>query len=395
MKFGRTFLPLVGALMAAAVGGPGSSAESKQVGPFCSANEIWLVRSDAEEVGDRYVAAAGGISMDGRQLGDLFGWAPKISIGGEIQGDLFAAANSIDISGTVRDSTRLFGQTVDISGTIEGDLLIFAATLTLKEDAHITGDVFGSVAHFIHMGRVDGKITLTTGESRIEGSVGKDLKLKADTISLSEGALIEGDLTYTSRTELPASAAAYVKGEIIYNEVVDKDEDADDTRFSLGTVAGWLYWPVAAFIVGAILLALSGRHKQLPVERMNEEGWIGLAVGVLALPVLAVASIVAMFLVLTIPLGIIGLFLLAVLAFIGKIPTAIWLGRRVLAFAGKSEPSPYLALALGLLLVYLMISIPFYIGWAVWYAVTSAGIGAMILAIVALQRPGQKAPAEA
>ncbi len=395
MKFGQAILPLVGALVAAAVGGPGSSAASKQVGPFCSANETWLVRSDAEEVGDRYVVAAGGISMDGHQLGDLFGWAPKISIGGEIQGDLFAGARSIDISGTVRDSTRLFGETVDISGTIEGDLLIFAATLMLKEGAHITGDVFGSVAHFVHLGRVDGSIQLTTGEARIEGSVGKDLKLKADTISLNEGARIEGDLTYSSRTELPASAADYVAGEIVYNVVVDEDENADDTRFTLGTVVGWLYWPVAAFIVGAILLALSGRHKQLPVQRMNEEGWIGLAVGVLALPVLAVASIVAMFLVLTIPLGIIGLFLLAVLAYIGKIPTAIWLGRRILIFGGRSEPSPYLALALGLLLVYLMISIPFYVGLAVWYAATSAGIGAMILAIVALRRPSEKAPAEA
>jgi len=395
MRFGQTILPLLGALMAAAMGGPGSSAESKQVGPFCSANEVWLVRSDAEEVGDRYVVAASGISMDGRQLGDLFGWAPKISIGGEIQGDLFAGANSIDISGTVRDSTRLFAQTVDISGTIEGDLLIFAFTLTLKEGSHITGDVFGSTAHFTHMGRVDGEIRLTTGESKIEGSVGKDLNLKADTISLGEGARIEGDLIYTSRTELPASAADYVVGEIIHNEVVDEDENADDTRFTFGTVVGWLYWPVAAFIVGAILLALSGRHKQLPVQRMDEEGWIGLAVGVLALPVLAVASIVAMILVLTIPLGIIGLFLVVVLAFIGKIPTAIWLGRRVLTFGGRSEPSPYLSLAAGLLLVYLLMSIPFYIGWLVWYAVTSAGIGAMILAIVALRRPSEKAPAEA
>jgi cytoskeletal protein CcmA (bactofilin family) len=354
-----------------------------------------LVRSDAEEVGDRYVVAGGGISMDGRHLGDLIAWSPKISIGGEIQGDLFAGANSIDVSGTVRDSTRLFGQTIDISGTIEGDLVIFAATLTLKEDAHITGDVYGKAAHFTHMGRVDGNIRLTTGESRIEGAVGKDVRIKADTINLGEGARIEGDLIYTSRTELPTNAADYVVGKIVHNEVVDEDEDADDTRFTFRTVVGWLYWPVAAFILGAILLALGGRHRQLPVQRMDEEGWIGLAIGVLALPVLAVASIVAVLLVLTIPLGIIGLFLVAVLAFTGKIPTAIWLGRRVLSLGGRSEPSPYLSLAAGLLLLYLLMSIPFYVGWFVWYAVTSAGIGAMILAIVALRQPSKKAPAEA
>jgi len=386
MKLGQAIFPLVGVFLAAVAGGPGTSAESKKVGPFCSANETWLVRPDAEEVGDRYVVAAGGISMDGTQTGDLIGWAPKISVGGEVQGDLFAGANSIDVTGTVRDSTRLFAQTVDISGTIEGDLLIFAATLRLKEGAHITGDIFGSAAHFTHMGRVDGNIRLTTGESRIEGLVGKDLRIKADTIKFNEGARIEGDLIYKSRTELPASIADYVGGDIVH-EIVKDEEEADAKKFTIGTVIGWLYWPVAAFILGSILLALCGKHKQLPVQRMNEEGWIGLAVGVLALPVLAVASVVAMFLVLTIPLGIIGIFLLLILLFIGKIPTAIWLGRYFLSLGRESEPSPYLSLALGLVAIYLLKLIP-YLGWFLWYGVTSAGIGAMILAIVALKRTG-------
>ncbi len=393
MKPGQTIVPLLGALIAVAICGPGASAEAKQSGPFCAADETWLVRSDAEETGDKYVIAAGGISMDGRHVGDLFGWAPKISVGGELQGDLFAGANAIDVTGTVRDSTRLFAQTVDISGTIEGDLLVFAATLNVKDGAHITGDVFGSAAHFIHMGRVDGDIRLTTGESRIEGSVGRDLKLKADTITISEGAQIEGDLIYKSRTELPAGVEDYVSGEVVHELVAD-DDDEKSRGITLGAVLGWLYWPVAAFILGSILLALCGKHKQLPVQRMDEEGWIGLAVGVLALPVLAVASVVALFLVLTIPLGIIGIFLLLILLFIGKIPTAIWLGGRVLGLGRVSEPSPYLSLALGLIAIYLLKMIP-HVGWAFWYAVTSAGIGAMILSIMALRRAAKEKTAGA
>jgi cytoskeletal protein CcmA (bactofilin family) len=393
MKFGQAILPLLGVLTATALGGTFSHAGNKQAGPFCSYDQAWLVRSDAEETGDRYVVSAGGITMDGLHKGDLFGWSPKISIGGEIQGDLFAGANSIDVSGTIRDSTRLFAQTVDVSGTIEGDLVVFAATLTLKEDAHITGDIFGSAAHFIHMGRVDGNIRLTTGESRIEGSVGKNLKLKADTIRINEGAAIEGDLIYRSRTELPESVSSYVSGEIIH-ELVEDEEDVEDQGFTLRAALVWFYWPLAAFILGSILLALCGKHKQLAVQRMNQEGWTGLAVGVLALPVLAVASVVAVALVLTIPLGIIGIFLLLILLFVGKIPTAIWLGSRVLGLGRESKASPYLSLALGLLAIYLLRLIP-YMGWIVWYTVTSAGIGAMILAIMALKRASAEKPAEA
>ena len=388
----RKTLTIFAGMFVAGLAGQGAIAESTQIGPFCSASETWLIRSDAEELGDRYVVAAGGISMDGVHKGDLLGWAPKISIGGEVQGDVFAGANSIDISGTIRDSTRLFAQTVDIDGTIEGDLLIFAATLTLKENAHITGDIFGSTAQFTHMGRVDGTVRLTTGESRIEGHVGEDLRLKADKITMGEGAHIEGDLTYTSRTELPPEAADYVLGEIVHNEVVEQQRDKEKKGMTPGRILKWLYWPVAAFIVGSILLALSGRHKKLPVRRMDEEGWIGLAIGVFALPVLAVASIFGL---LVLPLGLIGLLLLFGLAYVGKIPAALWLGRRLLGLAGRADPSPYLSLAVGLLSVYLAFSIPMGIGLALWYVVTSAGIGALVLAIVALRKGREESPAEA
>ena len=233
-------------------------------------------------------------------------------------------------------------------------------------------------------------------ESTIDGVVLKDLRIKADTITLGDHARIDGDLIYTSRTELPPDAAERVAGEIVHKEVVDGDDDGDDQEdeFTVGTLIRWLYWPLATFIVGTILLGLTGRHKMLPVQRMNEEGWTGLAIGLFALPVLAVASVVAMILVLTIPLGIIGLFLLAVLAFVGKIPAAIWLGNRVLGLGGNGTPSPYLSLALGLLIAYLAFSIPYFIGLALWYVATSAGIGALILAIVALRQSSAQTSVE-
>ena len=65
MKIGRTAWTIVGALIASAVGNPGSSAKVDPVGPFCTSEEAWLVRSGAEEIGDRYILAGGGISMDG------------------------------------------------------------------------------------------------------------------------------------------------------------------------------------------------------------------------------------------------------------------------------------------------------------------------------------------
>jgi cytoskeletal protein CcmA (bactofilin family) len=411
MKNGRAVLKVVAALVLAWACGPGASAGAKQIGPFCTTEQPWHVRSGEEQAGDRYILGASGISLDGLHSGDLFGWSPKISIDGELDGDLFAAATSIDISGTVRDSARVFGQNVDIDGTIEGDLLVFAAMLNLTEGAHITGDVFGSAAHFNFSGQVDGEVRLTTGESTINGRVGKDLRIEADTITLGEDARIEGDLVYTSRNELSDVSADIVAGEIIHKELEDKKKEDANNEITVDSVVSWFHWPVAAFIAGAILLALTGRYKLVPVRRLNEEGWTGLAVGLFVLPVVGVAAIVALLasvvllvlgvpvlslgLVLTIPVGLIGTVLVILLAFVGNIPVALWLGGRILRLTGKAEASPYLCLALGLLIAYLAFSIPYFIGVTLWYVATSAGIGALILAIVALRQSGEQTSIEA
>jgi cytoskeletal protein CcmA (bactofilin family) len=411
MMIDRIALKIAAALVLAGVGLPGALAKVKQAGPFCSTEQPWHVRSGEEQTGDRYVLGASGISVDGLQSGDLFGWSPKISIDGELDGDLFAAANSIDISGTVRDSARVFGQNVDIDGTIEGDLVVFAAMLNLKEGSHITGDVFGSAAHFNFAGQVDGEIRLTTGESTIDGRVGRDLRIEADTITLGENARIGGDLVYTSRNELADVPAGIVAGEIIHKDVEDEERDAARDKITVGSVVRWLHWPVAAFIAGAILLALTGDYKLAPVKRLNVEGWTGLAVGLFVLPVVGVAAVVALLvslilviirvpvlslgLVVTIPVGLIGTVLVVVLAFVGNIPVALWLGRGMLRRAGKAEASPYLCLALGLPVAYVAFSIPYFVGMTLWYVATSAGIGALLLAIVASRQSAEQSSAQA
>ena len=47
------------------------------------------------------------------------------------------------------------------------------------------------------------------------------------------------------------------------------------------------------------------------------------------------------------------------------------------------------------MIVALLFSIPYFIGLALWYVATSAGIGAMILAIVALRQSGEQTSVEA
>jgi cytoskeletal protein CcmA (bactofilin family) len=356
--------------------------ESSRLGPFWADSSPWIIPPDEVLEGDKYRVGPE-VMINGTHNGDLFLWAPTITIRGTLNGDLFGGANSIFIFGTVTDSTRLFAQTVEISGRIEGDLIIFASTITILEGAEITGRLHVAGQHLYLGGHVEGDVTVASGATSITGTIGGDARIKADTIKIAAGTRIEGDLRYRARNELPEGLDSHVGGELI--ELESDDDEGDDVAvekgFSLRSLLGWIYWPLAAFVFGAIGLAVGGRSARRPVAAIREEGWIGLAIGVFALPVLFVASLIAIFLVLTIPIGAVGLLLMLVLAYLGKIPFATWLGSFVLRRLGSSDPSLYLSLAIGLVLCYGAFAIPFYVGKIAWYIVTSAGIGALALGI--------------
>ena len=61
-----------------------------------------------------------------------------------------------------------------------------------------------------------------------------------------------------------------------------------------------------------------------------------------------------------------------------KLPVAAWAGGRLLALAGRPVASPYAAMALGIVALYLLFAIP-YLGRLVWLVATWLGLGAMVL----------------
>ena len=88
-----------------------------------------------------------------------------------------------------------------------------------------------------------------------------------------------------------------------------------------------------------------------------------------------------MLLVIAIPLSLLTLGLFVVALYLAKIPVALWTGRRILSLVGVHDPSPYLAFALGIVVLYLLFSLPFFLGRLIWLVTSWLGLGAMILAL--------------
>jgi hypothetical protein len=141
----------------------------------------------------------------------------------------------------------------------------------------------------------------------------------------------------------------------------------------------WGY--LSKLLVGVAFLLVGGRVARLPAERLRETPAVGLGFGFVVAVVFPVACVVAILLIVSMPLGIIGLVLFGIAIFLASLVTSqyvgAWLLRRV---GGGSVPSEYLALALGLLVLSLLALVP-YLGFLIRLTAWLLGLGGMFLAL--------------
>jgi hypothetical protein len=142
-----------------------------------------------------------------------------------------------------------------------------------------------------------------------------------------------------------------------------------------------------ALLFGCALIALFGAHEPNVVGAIRTDALRCAGVGFVSVLV-TIAVCLSVILIITILFIPIYLLLYAVAWYLAKIPVALWIGRTI--FGKLDKPTgPYLALLVGLVVLYLIFAIPI-LGWVAWFAVSLLGLGAMITVYLA-QRQARKA----
>jgi len=340
--------------------------------------ESLTVREGETSSGDLYVWTRNA-DIAGLHDGDLLGGGESLLISGEVNGDIFFFGNRVEITeqGKVRDSVRCWTYISNFNGEIEGDLVAGAYQLTIHSRAHITGNVhiFAGVANI--EGTIDGELNFTGGQITVGGTIGKDANIEADAIGLLSDARIGGDLNYNSRHELDQDLAEIVAGQVNFEETVDKPKKREPLFFARLL---WWWYVGSALLVGLLAVALFRRAAQATIASIGTDRFLVPLVGLGISLVVPAASVLALVLVVSLPLGVISLLLFLVALYVAKVPVAIWLGELVLRQFGQTSPSPFFALALGILPLYLLFEIP-YLGNLLWLGTIWLGLGAMVLAV--------------
>ncbi len=303
---------------------------------------------------DLYIAA-NTVLIEGAVIGDVIVLAENLTIRGDIRGTVIGAAKRVFIDGRIERGVRLAGNEVQLgpSSRIVGDALVAAA------DCTIAGDVARDAL-------------LASSEVRVTGRIHGRSRMFVERLWLAESAQV-GALKYYSPTVAAIAPGAQVTS-------LERQATRERPRNAFGF--GWWAAAAAAFVTGACLLRIGGAIARRPADSLRSRPGASVGYGALCLFALPIAAIIAMVTVVGIPLGILALGLLIAGSYLAYLVTAYTAGEWTLTRVSKgSSPSPYAAMAVGVLLFALAGRIP-GLGGLIGFAAVLFGLGAIWVSIL-------------
>ena len=230
---------------------------------------------------------------------------------------------------------------------------------------------------------VDGQVTdfllVVNGTATVNGSVTGDIVVVEGALDLSETATV--DNVTLVRSDMTRADGAMVTGEV--------SERSEYFSFGWGfTVFSILFWlgaTIAMLLLTLLVVALMGRNLTRATEtlaaRPLESGITGLLAW-LALPLL---TLIAFITIIGIPVGFGMLFLvLPLLALVGYVVTASWLGNRV-TMTFNVHVGRFLAVVIGAVILQVLGLIP-WVGGIVVFLATIGGTGALLYMVYRSRR---------
>jgi len=328
-----------------------------------------------EIVNGNLYAAGQTITIDGSVSGDVIAAAQTIKINGRVEGDIIAAAQEIIINGEVGGNIRVAGNSVLINGAVARNVNAFGSSISIGSNARVGWDVFLAGMTAEVRGVIDGGLNGSVEKILIAGKIGKNVDLKltdknlTDKIIISNEAVVNGDLTYTSTQAANISDGANLSGKV--QQVVPKNENKD-----------WLWlWKqtysiFAALVVGLVLIFLTKNITGRILSSLEERPLKAFLPGLIFTLILPVIALVLVATIIGIPLALLvsGGWLMSV--YLAKIITALALGRLVVRKFIKKDGPLFISLVLGIFICWFLFAIP-YVGWIISLIATCFGVGGL------------------
>ena len=327
------------------------------------------------------------VEIEGVVAGDLVAGAHVVTVRGVVEGNLFAFADELEIRGRVKGSVFGGVERVRVEGQVDGSLYAATSNLVLGPEAAVERGLALFAEEVELEGRVGRSVYGLVDRFALAGTVGQDVELRSGRVALRPDARVGGDLiAFLPRgreVEAAGALASQVGGELRV-EPQRHGRDAGLARFLDGRFWVWLAVRItAAFLVGMLLYAVAPalfRPGRLSPARCLGLGALALVGAPVLLGLLGVTLV-------GLPLAVFGAFAYLAALYAAGILVAARVGAALLEPETDSRRAFGLVLLVGLLVLAVGTSLPFF-GPVVRLLAVLGGLG--ILAQLTRDRLGDR-----
>jgi cytoskeletal protein CcmA (bactofilin family) len=324
----------------------------------------------------RDVWAAGAIvSVRGTVLNEVWAAGAEVDVDAIANGDMWAAGAIASVKGGSAKNLYVVGARVSIDARVGGKLSAAGARVIVGPRTEVRGDTRLAGADIVFAGTSGGPVTLYGDSVQIDGRIAGDLHVRARSVTVGKGAVIDGSALFETLNEPLIEEGATLRGR--QTVTLPKPRKIEGEQIVGVLVAIILFGVGAGFVLGLILLIVARGFVERTIDLMRLGPGRSVLVGVGVLILVPLAAIAVMATVIGIPVGLVALLAFPLLLFTGSVLGAFGLSDWVLN-RGREERSfiGRIALLLAGLLALTVIGLIPVLGFLTWLLAVTLGLGA-------------------
>ena len=344
-------------------------------------SEIVSVRA-GETVDDTLLASGNIVRVEGVVNGDVLAFGGTVEIRGTVKGDLVSFAKRIVVSGTVEGNIYNCSNSLDLDGQLGQSLYGLMQSLRVNDRGRVGGGIVVGAGDVSMEGEVKRSANVYAGTADVSGSIGRELAMAGDNLTVTNTAHIGGNLSarvrHVQNVHIADGATIGGSREILVRERENRFKHPAFYFFAA-------VWLAAAMLVGWVILLLFPGFFQSSAHAVGS-GWRSFVLGIAVLAAVPLAIILLAITLVGLPASIILLMAYLVAIYLAKIWVGAFLGQVLLKPLGTTRGDWMLGLLMGLLILTVVRYIP-YVGGLVHFGVVCLGLGAFAWQLHRALRP--------
>ncbi len=161
-----------------------------------------------QEVKTDLIVWADTTRIDGDVDGDLIVWSRNVIVNGHVKGDVLCWAQMLRMNGTVDGNVRTLAQSASISGMVTKNLMMWAGQADVENKGAVGGTVTIGAGDSVLDGKIVGDVLGFGGNYEVNGTLGHNMMVHSDRLTLGSTAEIKGSAKYEGNHEAEVDPGA-------------------------------------------------------------------------------------------------------------------------------------------------------------------------------------------